>query len=343
MNRCSNCGKYFMGKVYKGNTCQGCYKYFLQGGTIHKLPEQGVIEYDERGCIICHVCGMAYKRLGSHIRESHNMTIKEYKEKYGLCNSCKTTETKYSSLMREYAYENKMPEKLRESGKNTRIKKGERDKRFGKKIRLQEKLDKERRFNMKKILLAFFVFMSASIYAQEFEGMAKRIDTSIVVTCKYGNKPLTKDEYKTLKMQVTEMNYKHKKNGYGDLVVHFNRYIKFYGYKYQRLKFRNVILFYDGSLGSNSFRYSEVYTAYNKKYDLQFILEKNFDTDEVGLYNLYGKIYNDRKEKRFCWLLNHGVERREEKMYGGKKYSLRKVKKELKKENSLEYEFFFKK
>lgn len=196
---------------------------------------------------------------------------------------------------------------------------------------------------MKKILLAIMVLTSASIYAQDFEGMAKRIDTSIVVTCKYGNKPLTKEEYKTLKMQVTEMNYKHKKNGYGDLVVHFNRCIKFYGYKYQRLKFRNVILFYDGSLGSNSFRYSEVYTAYNKKYDLQFILEKNFDTDEVGLYNLYGKIYNDRKENRFCWLLNHGVERREEKMYGGKKIGKIKYNKMKKEYKNTEYEFFFKK
>lgn len=199
---------------------------------------------------------------------------------------------------------------------------------------------------MKKIFLIVLVFVSASIYAQDFEGMAKRIDTSIVVTCKYGNKPLTKEEHKTLKMHVTEMSYKHKKNGYGDLVVHFNLWIKFYGYQYKKLKLRNVILFYDGSLGSNSFRYSEVYTAYNKKYDLQFILEKNFDTDEVGLYNLYGKIYNDRIENRVFWLEFHGVERREEKMYGGGRKgrsNLRKVKRQLKKENSWEYEFFFKK
>ena len=73
--KCRECGRNTE-KSYSG-MCQSCYNYFRNGGTINPLPDKGRIEYDAHGKVICHICGKAYTRLGSHVRESHNMTIEE--------------------------------------------------------------------------------------------------------------------------------------------------------------------------------------------------------------------------------------------------------------------------
>ena len=142
---CKECGKIITGKVYPNGMCQGCYKYFQGGGTINPLPEHGRIAYDANGKVICHICGRSYTRLGSHIKESHEMTIDQYKEKFGLCRKSRTTENSYSENMSYLAYKYKMDERLVETGKNTRIKKGDCSMRKGKKVRLQEILDKKER------------------------------------------------------------------------------------------------------------------------------------------------------------------------------------------------------
>lgn len=143
---CSFCGKIQnQSRVYPNGLCQGCYKYFHSGGTINPIPPLGVIAHDRRGNVICHICGRAYKRLGSHIKESHDMTISEYKEKFGLCANSKTTEFCYSKIMRQHAIDNDMPHQLVIAGRKTRIKPGETHLRKGKKVRLQECLDKRNR------------------------------------------------------------------------------------------------------------------------------------------------------------------------------------------------------
>lgn len=142
---CTSCNKKINGKTYPDGLCQGCYRYFKSGGTINPLPQKGVIEKDYRGYIVCHICGKAYKRLGSHIKESHDMTIAEYKEDFGLCNRTKTTETNYSKHMSELAIKYEMPQRLLVVGMATRIKKGQKHMRLGKKIRLQETIDKRNR------------------------------------------------------------------------------------------------------------------------------------------------------------------------------------------------------
>lgn len=140
---CQKCGK-ITERIYNG-LCQGCYKYFRDGGKVYPLPEAGKVEYDESGKVICHICGRSYNRLGSHVRESHSMTIEEYKAEFGLCSRTKTTEKSYSQTMRENAYKYDMDKRLLEAGKSTRIKKGETDKRKNKKVRLQEILEKRNR------------------------------------------------------------------------------------------------------------------------------------------------------------------------------------------------------
>ena len=144
MTYCKECGKYIGDRSYNG-LCQSCYNYFRKGGTINPVAEHGKIEYDINGKIICHICGRAYTRLGSHIKESHNMTIKEYKEKFGLCASARTTTDDYSNKMRNHAYNNDMDKQLIESGKKTRFKKGDGTARKNKEVRLQEILDKRNR------------------------------------------------------------------------------------------------------------------------------------------------------------------------------------------------------
>ena len=135
--KCPQCGKIISSKRY-GGLCQSCYKYFKNGGKIHDIPAAGTIGYDDQGKIICHICGKSFVRLGSHIKESHGLTIAEYKERFGLCNNAKTTEKSYSDTMRRYAKENGMDQQLLKSGKSTRIQKGDTHLRKGKKVRLQE-------------------------------------------------------------------------------------------------------------------------------------------------------------------------------------------------------------
>lgn len=139
---CSKCGKPIT-KSY-GGLCQGCYNYYKDGGTENPLPQKGVIAYDSRGYVVCHICGRAYKRLGSHIKESHNMNIAKYKEQFELCANAKTTENNYSQHMHNLAYKHKMPQRLIQMGEATRFHKGDKT-RLGKKTRLQESLMKKAR------------------------------------------------------------------------------------------------------------------------------------------------------------------------------------------------------
>ena len=140
---CSECGKH-MNRSYFG-MCQGCYHYFKNGGFVYPLPEHGRIEHDEDGKVICHICGRSYTRLGSHVKESHDMSIEEHKKKFGLCKRAKTTESSYSHMMHNYAKEYKMDERLLIVGQATRIQPGQNDKRKGKKVCLQEILEKRDR------------------------------------------------------------------------------------------------------------------------------------------------------------------------------------------------------
>ena len=143
---CTKCGKTIPTKIYPEVTCQACYLYYHKGGTDNPTPPKGKITHDHRGYVVCHICGRAYKRLGSHVKEFHSMSIAEYKAEFELCNNAKTTERNYSEHMHNLAYKYDMPKRLQITGYPTRIKKGQKDKRFGKKVRLQECLDRSERY-----------------------------------------------------------------------------------------------------------------------------------------------------------------------------------------------------
>ena len=140
---CSECGTPHGNKIYPNNLCQSCYNYFRQGGTNNPIPDKGIIAHDHRGYVVCHICGKAYKRLGSHVKEKHHMSIAEYKAEFELCNNAKTTEQNYSKHMHNLAYKYDMPQQLQRTGVKTRIKPGSNKLRAGKKARLQECIDKK--------------------------------------------------------------------------------------------------------------------------------------------------------------------------------------------------------
>lgn len=142
---CKKCGNLINGKIYPNNTCQSCYHYYHKGGTDNPIPDKGIVAHDYRGYVVCHICGRAYKRLGSHIKEWHKITIADYKAKFELCNNTKTTEQNYSKHMSKLAYQYDMPQQLIKAGVATRIKKGQKDMRKGKKVRLQECINKKLR------------------------------------------------------------------------------------------------------------------------------------------------------------------------------------------------------
>lgn len=144
--RCRDCGQDISHCNRYGGLCQSCWVYYRNGGTVNPLPPKGVIAKDSRGYVVCHICGKAYKRLGSHTKEKHHMHIDEYKAKFELCNNAKTTESGYSKHMSSLAYKYEMDKQLKEAGKGTRIKKGQRDMRLGKQVRLQERIDRSIRY-----------------------------------------------------------------------------------------------------------------------------------------------------------------------------------------------------
>lgn len=118
---CPSCNNTFTSRRLPNGYCQACYNYFRLGGRIHPLPEKGIIQRDEEDKIICHICGKSFKVLGDHVRLAHHMSIKDYKEKFGICNNSQLTENNYHIKMKNYALYYDMDKQLITTGVNTRI------------------------------------------------------------------------------------------------------------------------------------------------------------------------------------------------------------------------------
>lgn len=141
---CPSCHNHFTDRHYPKGYCQKCYDYFRNGGKTYPLPPKGVVQKNEDNKIICHICGKAYYVLGGHVRGTHHMTIKEYKEQFGLCNKTHLTEINYHNKMRNYALYYNMDKQLITTGVNTRITK-ENNLRLGKTDREQTLIAKRNR------------------------------------------------------------------------------------------------------------------------------------------------------------------------------------------------------
>ena len=107
--------------------CQACYKYFItQGKDVYPLPSVGKIEYTESGDCICHICGKAYRKLGDHVTQAHEMTAREYFKKFKInCSHANASNITYRTHMRDIQKPYTISDNLLEKGKATRFKKGQ--------------------------------------------------------------------------------------------------------------------------------------------------------------------------------------------------------------------------
>lgn len=126
VNKCSICGTALPHNRY-GDLCQSCYVYFRNGGILYPKPLVGVVATNEKGEFICHICGKAYAKLGSHIVQSHGLPIKEYKKKFSLADSTSLCEKELKEHLRQSVidnYDKVVTENLTNKGSASRFKKG---------------------------------------------------------------------------------------------------------------------------------------------------------------------------------------------------------------------------
>lgn len=130
VNKCKFCGKEQSRPLSQGY-CVSCYQYFVmhgydtwyksQFGELARVNDENSKQY---GWPICHICGRAYTKLQQHIWYSHDLTKKEYCDKFGIDRNINMTSEEYNKKMHDYALENNMDEQLKKAGKKTRFKKG---------------------------------------------------------------------------------------------------------------------------------------------------------------------------------------------------------------------------
>jgi len=118
---CSLCGEL---NDTSGKHCQKCYLYLKKHPEgKYELPPKGEVRYAANGDPICHICGMAYRKLGNHIAFKHHISQNEYRDMFKLYHNTKLSNNDYKQHMREYNkrdYSIVVEKNLIENGVNTR-------------------------------------------------------------------------------------------------------------------------------------------------------------------------------------------------------------------------------
>ena len=94
---------------------------------LYEIPQYGEILFNTEGLVVCHICRRAFKKLGTHVVQKHDMTIAEYKKEFGLNNNTITTSKEYHDRMRDYNtkyFDLVVGKNLKEKGQGTRFKEG---------------------------------------------------------------------------------------------------------------------------------------------------------------------------------------------------------------------------
>jgi hypothetical protein len=87
----------------------------------------GEVRYCLKGKPVCHICGISFDRLLSHVRQKHKISAREYKIKFGLDvikGICSKESAKKSRKAVFDNYELVVKQNLIKNGKNTTFKKG---------------------------------------------------------------------------------------------------------------------------------------------------------------------------------------------------------------------------
>ncbi len=77
------------------------------------------------GKIQCLLCGSWYWNVGTHVRQRHDMTAREYRELHNLEVRKGIVSVELRKKMRQNALDNNMDKQLIRAGKATRFKKGQ--------------------------------------------------------------------------------------------------------------------------------------------------------------------------------------------------------------------------
>lgn len=117
----------FCGGVNKttGRYCNTCYSYLRKHPEgRYPLPPKGVVHYAPNGDVICHICGEAQRKLGSHIAHRHHMSQNEYRDMFELYHNTRLSNYEYINNMSQINNKHKdkvVKENLIKCGVNTRI------------------------------------------------------------------------------------------------------------------------------------------------------------------------------------------------------------------------------
>ena len=117
----------FCGGVNKttGKYCNTCYGYLRKHPEgRYPLPPKGVVYYAPNGDAICHICGEAQRKLGSHIAHRHHMSQNEYRDMFELYHNTRLSNSEYINNMSQINNRHKdkvVKENLIKCGVNTRI------------------------------------------------------------------------------------------------------------------------------------------------------------------------------------------------------------------------------
>ena len=104
------------------NTCDGYLRKHPEGR--YPLPPKGMVHYAPNGDTICHICGEAQRKLGSHIAHRHHMSQNEYRDMFELYHNTRLSNYEYINNMSQInnKYKDKVvKENLIKCGVNTGI------------------------------------------------------------------------------------------------------------------------------------------------------------------------------------------------------------------------------
>lgn len=122
MKQCQLCGG---NNTTTGRYCNTCYGYLKKHPEgRYPLPALGTIQYTANGDVICHICGEAQRKLGSHIIQRHHLSQNEYRDKFQLYHNTRLSNYEYIDKMSQLNNKHKsqvVNKNLINKGKETRI------------------------------------------------------------------------------------------------------------------------------------------------------------------------------------------------------------------------------
>lgn len=72
-----------------------------QQNIIYPIPPYGTMYVTDEGNVVCPICGKAYRKLGGHLAQTHNITTKEAYPKFGWYRNVKASNAEYRNHMRQ--------------------------------------------------------------------------------------------------------------------------------------------------------------------------------------------------------------------------------------------------